>query len=77
MSAIVRDFGPGIPTEARERIFYRFVRLGHDSTGTGLGLYISRRLAEAQGGSLDVDSTPGLGATFTFALPADPGTDEA
>lgn len=64
----VRDHGPGIPREAHERIFDRFVRLGHDSTGTGLGLFISRGLAEAQGGSLDVDSAPGHGATFTFEL---------
>ena len=72
--AVVTDHGPGIPPDAQDRIFDRFVRLGHDSTGTGLGLYISRRLAEAQGGSLEVDSAPGQGATFTFALPADPGT---
>ncbi len=71
--ARVSDHGPGIPVEAHEQIFGRFVRLGSDSTGTGLGLYISRRLAEAQGGTLEVDSVPGRGATFTFALPAYPG----
>ncbi len=75
--AVVEDHGPGIPPEAHDRIFERFVRLGHDSTGTGLGLYISRRLAEAQGGSLQVESAPGRGAAFTFALPADPGTVDA
>lgn len=72
--AVVEDHGPGIPPEAHARIFDRFVRLGRDSTGTGLGLYISRRLAEAQGGTLEVESEPGRGASFTFVLPADPGT---
>jgi signal transduction histidine kinase len=76
VQAVVADAGPGIPPEAQDRIFERFVRLGQDSTGTGLGLYISRRLAEAQGGTLHVESVPGRGATFTFALPADAGTDD-
>jgi signal transduction histidine kinase len=77
VEAVVTDHGPGIPPEAHARIFDRFVRLRHDSTGTGLGLYISRRLAEAQGGTLDVESSPGHGAAFTFVLPADPGTSPA
>lgn len=73
----VSDHGPGIPSEAQERIFERFVRLSNDSQGTGLGLYISRQLAEAQGGSLEVQSEPGHGATFTYRLPADRGRVEA
>ena len=66
----VIDGGPGIPADAQERIFDRFARFGHSRGGTGLGLYISRRLAQVQGGSLEVSSEPGRGATFTFALPA-------
>lgn len=65
----VRDEGPGIPRNDQERIFDRFVRLEPSGVGTGLGLYISRRLAEVQGGTLEVDSVPGHGATFTLLLP--------
>lgn len=72
----VTDHGPGIPEEAQGRIFERFVRLSSDAHGTGLGLYISRQLAEAQGGTLDVASEPGRGSTFTYRLPADPGRVE-
>jgi two-component system phosphate regulon sensor histidine kinase PhoR len=66
----VTDRGPGIPTEARERIFERFERLAESptQTGTGLGLYISRRLAETMEGTLDVEPATGGGSTFTLAL---------
>jgi hypothetical protein len=67
---IVADAGPGIAREHQERIFERFERLGlRDGTGSGLGLYISRRLARAMGGDLGVDSEPGQGARFLFTLP--------
>ncbi len=67
---VVGDAGEGIAPEHQERIFDRFERLGlMDGTGSGLGLYISRRLARAMGGNLAVDSGPGQGARFVFTLP--------
>lgn len=70
-AVIVGDAGEGIAPELQERIFDRFERLGlRDGTGSGLGLYISRRLARAMGGDLGVDSAPGHGARFVFTLPA-------
>ena len=70
-AVVVADAGDGIAPEDQERIFERFERLGlRDGTGSGLGLYISRRLARAMGGDLGVDSAPGMGARFVFTLPA-------
>lgn len=67
----VADQGHGIDPADHERIFEKFERLQPgDGAGTGLGLYIARRLARAMGGDLTVDSAPGQGARFTFALPA-------
>ncbi|HET7462964.1 MAG TPA: PAS domain-containing sensor histidine kinase [Longimicrobium sp.] len=70
----VSDTGVGIPPEQTERIFEPFVQLGRDLTstqeGTGLGLAISRDLARGMGGNLGVESTPGVGSTFTLTLPA-------
>jgi signal transduction histidine kinase len=66
----VRDQGPGITDEARERIFDKFVRgRGESVTGTGLGLYISRQIVQAHGGRIWVESEPGQGATFRFRIP--------
>nr|WP_083434251.1 HAMP domain-containing sensor histidine kinase [Sphingomonas sp. Y57] len=71
VAVIVGDAGEGIGGDDQERIFERFERLGlRDGTGSGLGLYISRRLARAMGGDLGVDSAPGQGARFVFTLPA-------
>ncbi|MGI9111628.1 MAG: ATP-binding protein [Gaiellaceae bacterium] len=69
----VRDFGPGIPLEDHALIFEKFGRAGVAAAkpGTGLGLFISRSFAEAHGGTLRVDSSPGAGATFTLTLPAE------
>ena len=67
---IVADAGEGLAEEDQEKIFDRFERLGlRDGSGSGLGLYISRRLARAMGGDLGVDSAPGEGARFVFTLP--------
>jgi signal transduction histidine kinase len=68
----VADQGEGLSAEEIERVFTKFERLGRsDDGGSGLGLYISRRLAEAMGGSLTVESAKGQGARFTLSLPAD------
>ncbi|MBN8817930.1 MAG: HAMP domain-containing histidine kinase [Sphingomonas sp.] len=68
---IVADQGGGIDPADHERIFERFERLGlSGSEGSGLGLYISRKLARAMGGDVTVDSAPGQGARFTLDLPA-------
>ncbi len=66
----VRDDGPGIDEEDRERIFDRYARADTSSDGLGLGLSIVRAIAEAHGGRVELDSRPGLGATFTIVLPA-------
>ena len=70
----VTDHGPGIAPADQPRIFEEFVQLpglsATDSPGTGLGLAISRALAELLGGTLDVESTVGVGSTFRLALPA-------
>lgn len=66
----ILDEGAGVPEESRERIFEKFERLGRtDAGGSGLGLYISRRLARAMGGDIHIDDAPGGGARFTLFLP--------
>lgn len=67
---IVADQGKGIALEDQERIFDKFARVDpSEPGGSGLGLYIARRLARAMGGDISVDSAPGQGARFTFTLP--------
>lgn len=70
---IVADQGPGLAPDQQAKVFEKFERLGRSSEdgGTGLGLYISRRLARAMGGSLTVESALGQGARFILELPAD------
>jgi K+-sensing histidine kinase KdpD len=67
----VEDEGPGIPAEHRPHLFERFYRVPSASTtrGTGLGLYISRKIIEAHGGEIGVESTMGEGTSFYFDLP--------
>ncbi len=70
-SITVADLGKGIAPEDQARIFDKFERVDPlEPGGTGLGLYIARRLARAMGGDIQVDSAPGQGARFTFTLPA-------
>ena len=67
----VADQGVGISAEDLPRIFDEFVQLSNSSAeGTGLGLPISKRLAELLGGELNVTSTPGAGRVFRLRLPA-------
>ena len=72
----VRDTGIGVPEEHISLIFDRFYRVdkarGRSEGGAGLGLAISRWIAEAHGGSIRVESVPGEGSTFTVLLPARP-----
>jgi signal transduction histidine kinase len=70
MRFAVSDHGPWIPPDLQGRIFEPFERFDpHSGVGTGLGLPVSRRLAEVLGGRLTVQSDVGRGATFTLALP--------
>jgi len=67
---VVADQGKGIAPEDHARIFDKFGRVdASEPGGSGLGLYISRRLARAMGGDIAVDSAPGQGARFVFTLP--------
>ena len=70
---IVADQGPGLSEEQQSKVFEKFERLGrsNEDGGSGLGLYISRRLARAMGGDLTVESAPGQGARFILDVPAD------
>ena len=70
----VLDNGPGIPLEDQQLIFEKFGRSaasGGTKPGTGLGLFIARSIAEAHGGSLEVDSALDRGSLFSLELPAE------
>ncbi|HEY0095162.1 MAG TPA: HAMP domain-containing sensor histidine kinase, partial [Archangium sp.] len=67
----VKDHGVGLPPDAQQHLFGRFERLGATGRpGAGLGLYIVHQLVEAHGGTIQVSSRPGHGATFTVELPS-------
>ena len=69
----VSDNGPGIPANLGERIFEPFVTTKRARGGTGLGLSISKSIIEGYGGTIDVESQPGHGATFCVCLPQSTG----
>jgi signal transduction histidine kinase len=74
---IVADTGPGIAAEDQPRVFERFERLVPEKTigGLGLGLWITREIVSALGGTIRVDSQPGQGSSFVVELPRG-GPDE-
>lgn len=66
----VADEGDGIPESMQPHLFKKFFRrTGERRSGTGLGLYISKGVVQAHGGTITVTSAPGQGSTFTFTLP--------
>jgi signal transduction histidine kinase len=69
----IRDRGVGIRPEDVPRLFRKFSRLegphAESTGGTGVGLYLAKSMVEAQRGSIWVDSKPGKGSAFCFALP--------
>ena len=69
VSISVADSGAGVPLDEQERIFELGVRLDDGRPGSGIGLAVSRAVAEAHGGSLVVESSPGVGTRFLLVLP--------
>jgi signal transduction histidine kinase len=68
----VADDGPGLAAEYFDLIFEKFARgpsaVAHQTSGAGLGLYVSRQILRAHGSDLTVESTPGEGTVFAFDL---------
>lgn len=70
----VSDTGPGIPEAEQAKIFGRFYRApdAYQAEGVGIGLYLTRQIAEKQGGYVKVESMPGKGSTFSLYIPREP-----
>ena len=66
---IISDNGPGIPIETIDHIFDRYFTTKKQGEGTGLGLFVTKRLVESMGGKVEVASRMGGGTTFTVTLP--------
>jgi signal transduction histidine kinase len=66
---LVADTGPGIDPEAVEHLFEPFWQASADRRGKGLGLYIARGLVAAHGGTMSVDTAPGVGTRISFTVP--------
>lgn len=66
----VQDFGKGIDPRYKDRIFDRYFKVPGSTEGTGLGLAICKEFIEAQGGTIWLDTEPGIGTRFGFHLPA-------
>lgn len=64
----VEDNGIGIPKDQQQKIFSRYTRLKTDVEGTGIGLFIVKRMIQGSGGRIEVESTPGVGTTFKVYL---------
>jgi signal transduction histidine kinase len=77
----VSDRGIGVPKADQKKIFEKFYRaensLVHETKGSGLGLALVQHIMEAHGGSVDLESTPGKGSTFTLTIPVERGRSEA
>jgi signal transduction histidine kinase len=73
VSIVVADRGIGVPKAEQRKIFEKFYRgeasLVHETKGSGLGLSLVEHIMEAHGGSVEIESAPGKGSTFTLALP--------
>jgi signal transduction histidine kinase len=69
---VFADTGRGIPAAELPHLFerYRRVREAHRTEGTGLGLFIAKTIVDAHGGEIHVESTPGVGSTFTVVIPS-------
>ncbi|MDD2540469.1 MAG: ATP-binding protein [Desulfuromonadaceae bacterium] len=68
---IIADNGPGIPAGSLERIFDRYFTTKGPDEGTGLGLFVTKKLVESMGGDITAASESGRGTTFTVSLPVD------
>jgi len=75
----IRDYGPGVADEDKEKLFHKFFRADNSTTrstaGTGLGLAITKALVELQGGKIWVDSEWEKGSTFCFTVPSPSGIE--
>jgi len=69
LEIVIADDGPGMPHEVQEHIFEPFYSTRQHSDSTGLGLYISKSIIESMGGTIEVQSIPKHGTTFTIRLP--------
>jgi two-component system NtrC family sensor kinase len=69
LEIVITDNGPGMPYEVQEHIFEPFYSTRQHSDSTGLGLYIAKSIVESLGGTIEVQSIPKHGTSFTIRLP--------